>query len=298
LDRTVHETIDQAKTRLIDLKITIQGTRRVFQVFLAPITASTSNISGVLTVFHDITVLQEIQDRQADFVANASHELATPLTAIKGFAETLLDGALADPEASVKFVNIIYTEAERMHRMVKELLQLTKLTSQEYRQQVILEPTPLGSIISTVIQDLSPQSRRKNISITLESPPDPVVAKTNSDWLKQVLFNLIDNGIKYSPENSRILLKLWHEDKNVVILVKDWGSGIPAKDLPLIFDRFYRVDRARARGTDEVGGTGLGLAIVKFIIDMLGGKIFVQSEIDSGTAFTIHLPQAENSPKQ
>ncbi|MEN6414874.1 MAG: ATP-binding protein [Veillonellales bacterium] len=297
LDRNVHETIEQAKTRLIDLKITIQGTRRVFQVFLAPIAASASDISGVLTVFHDITVLQEIQDRQADFVANASHELATPLTAIKGFTETLLDGALADPEASAKFVNIIHTEAERMHRLVKDLLQLAKLNSQEYRQQITLEPTPLAPLIAAVVQDLSPQSRQKKISLTLESPPDPVVVKANPDWLKQVLVNLIDNGIKYSPEGGRLLLKFWQENNDAVILVKDWGAGIPAKDLPLIFERFYRVDRARTRSTDSAGGTGLGLAIVKFIIDMLGGSISVQSDINSGTAFTIHLPLAATSQK-
>ncbi len=294
-DRAIHQTIAQKKSQMIDLKTNIRGQKRVFQVFLAPVTAAENNITGVLAVFHDITALQEFHERQADFVANASHELATPLTAIKGFAETLLDGALDDNELRVKFVNIIYTEADRMHRLVKDLLQLAKLDSEEYRQQLRLECTPVKPLLEKVTQELAPQANRKKITLTIESDCQQIAAMANHDWLKQVLFNLVDNSIKYTPDGGQVSLKCWSDGKYAFVAVKDTGIGIPSKDLPLIFDRFYRVDKARSRGA---GGTGLGLAIVKFIVEMHGGKIDVKSEVNCGTTFTFSLPLAETKSKE
>jgi two-component system phosphate regulon sensor histidine kinase PhoR len=292
LDRSAHQVIVKNESQTIDLKTNIQGAKRVFQVFLAPITINEKDTTGVLCVFHDITTLQEMQERQADFVANASHELATPLTAIKGFAETLLDGALLDGELSLKFVNIIHTEAERMHRMIKELLQLAKLNSQEYRQQIKLEPTPLEPLLRLVTQELATNADRKHITIVIEPDLESLQVMAHPDWLKQALVNLVDNSIKYTPDNGTIYLAYWQEGHEISIMVKDTGIGIPASDLPLIFDRFYRVDRARAR--NNAGGTGLGLAIVKFIVEMHGGKINVKSDIHTGTTFIFTLPQLAN----
>lgn len=286
-DHAVHQTIANKQNQVIDLKTNVHGQKRVFQVFLAPVTAATNDISGLLAVFHDITAMQEMHERQSDFIANASHELATPLTSIKGFAETLLDGAIKDTELNAKFVGIIYSEAERMHRLVQDLLQLAKLDSDEYRRQIKPEAVDIRPIMEKIAQELTSQAQRKKISLITENPTSPVIAKAHPDWLKQVIINLVDNGIKYTPEGGKVLLRCWQEDGSAVILVKDSGLGIPSKDLPLIFDRFYRVDRARSR---SAGGTGLGLAIVKFIVDMLDGRIDVQSEVNVGTTFIVTLP--------
>ncbi|MBP2625304.1 MAG: multi-sensor signal transduction histidine kinase [Firmicutes bacterium] len=289
LDRSIHQTINSGKSLRMHLKTNIHGSKRVFQVFLAPITANENDITGVLSVFHDITTLQDLHERQADFVANASHELATPLTAIKGFAETLLDGAIDDPKLSIKFVNIIHTEAERMQRLINELLQLAKLNSQEYRQQVKLERTDLTPLLHKVQQYLAANAMEKNIIITIDAPTEPITIMANPDWLKQVLINLLDNSIKYTLSAGQVILKCHQENNQAILMVEDSGIGIPATDLPLIFDRFYRVDKARAR---SAGGTGLGLAIVKFIVEMHGGRIDVKSTINRGTTFTITLPLA------
>ncbi|MEG6586181.1 ATP-binding protein [Dendrosporobacter sp. 1207_IL3150] len=292
LNQTIHTTITTNQNQFINLKINIDGSKRVFQVFFAPITLSEHAVVGVLSVFHDITTMQEIHERQIDFVANASHELATPLTAIKGFAETLLDGALESPELSVKFVSIIQTEAERMNRLIKALLQLAKLDSQEYRQQIQLEEIALEPILNTVTTELMPQAKQKNITIIFESSSDLTIALTNYDWIKQVIVNLVENAVKYTPNNGKIILKCWQSDTTAFVSIQDNGIGIPYKDLPLIFDRFYRVDKARTR---NAGGSGLGLSLVKFIVEMLGGEIRVQSKVNYGTTFTFSQPLAATS---
>lgn len=288
LDKAVRETVATGENRLIMLRTNLHGAKRVFQVFLAPL--GNDGGDGVLTVFHDITVLQEIQERQAEFVANASHELKTPLTAIKGFAETLLDGAIREPALATKFVTIIHDEAERMNRLVDDLLQLASLDARETGQQARLEPTDLYKVAAAVVEELSAQWRAKRLSVLLDAPARPLAVMANPDWLRQVLVNLLDNSIKYTPEGGKILVKWWQASDKALVMVQDSGIGIPAKDLPFIFDRFYRVDRARSR---RAGGTGLGLAIVKHIIETLGGKIDVVSEPDAGTTFTFTLPLAK-----
>ncbi|WP_094605264.1 Alkaline phosphatase synthesis sensor protein PhoR [Sporomusa silvacetica DSM 10669] len=290
LDQAIQGTLRLQENKLIDLKTNIHGKKRVFQVFLAPIISAENDSTGILTVFHDITTLQEIHDRQADFVTNASHELATPLTAIRGFAETLLDGALEQPELGKKFVRIIYNESDRMHRLIQDLLELARLNAQEYREQIKLEPIDIIAVLTAVKQDMAPRWQQKNQTVTLEYRQAPLTALAHPDWFKQVIVNLLENSIKYTPAKGKIILTCWSKDNQVHIAVQDSGIGIPAKDLPLIFDRFYRVDKARTR---TAGGTGLGLAIVKFIIEMLGGHITVQSKIDVGTTFTITLPGTE-----
>lgn len=286
LEQAVQDTLRLKESRIMNLKTNLFGKKRVFRVFLAPIIGADS--AGLLTVFHDITTLQEIHDRQVDFVSNASHELATPLTAIKGFAETLLDGAITQPELGEKFVRIIYDEAERMHRLIQNLLQLARFDAQEYRKQISLSPVNVAAVLSAAKQDMAPRWQQKHLKIEIDCPQEENFALSHPDWLKQVIVNLLENSIKYTQPEGTITLGCKAENQQLKIVVTDSGIGIPAKDLPLIFERFYRVDKARTR---TAGGTGLGLSIVKFIVEMLGGQIEVTSKVDIGTTFTITLPR-------
>ncbi|MDU4961232.1 MAG: ATP-binding protein [Sporomusaceae bacterium] len=287
-DRSLQETVASNRHQSIEMKNELRGKKRVFQIALAPIAGETE-ANGVLCVFHDITALQEVHERQVEFVANASHELATPLTAIKGFAETLLDGALSDQELSQKFLQIIHAEAERMQRLVGDLLQLAKLDSSDYRHQVRLEPVELNRFIDTIVRELAPRWQSKGLALTVE-PAGELTVLANADWLKQVLLNLLDNAIKYTPAGGSITVRSQLDGETAQVSVSDTGIGIPAGDLPLIFERFYRVEKARSR---SAGGTGLGLAIVRFIVEALGGRIWAKSKLNEGTTFTFTLPLAK-----
>lgn len=294
LDRAIKDIIKTQIARSIDLKLTLRNNqRRVFQVFLAPLPSNENTPAEIIAVFHDITTLQELQERQADFVANASHELATPLTAITGFSETLLDGAVESPELARKFVSIIHTEAERMNRLVKELLQLAKLNSQEYRSSLVLEPVALNQLAATVAEEFSPQLTKKAQLLQLDFSPATPKVDVNPDWLKQAIINLVDNAIKYTPNQGKIFLRSWVDAQHAYLSITDSGIGISANELPLIFDRFYRVDRSRVRSE---GGTGLGLSLTKFIIELFDGRIEVASTPGSGSTFTIILPLLNAKP--
>lgn len=281
LDQAIQQTEASRESRFVNIKTTLQENRRIFQVFLAPVR------TGVLAVFHDITALQELQERQSEFIANASHELATPLTSIKGFAETLLDGALEDKELRTKFVRIILEEAERMHRLTQSLLQLAKLKAPEYRQQLPMEPLFLIPVLEQVLQEISPKQKAKQLQVHVRFPEEETSITGNSDYIKQLFLNLLDNSVKYTPENGSITLSYEQTPSHAVIVIEDTGIGIPPHHLPLIFERFYRTDKARSR---KEGGSGLGLSIVKFIVDLHGGSIQVRSQVNLGTTFTILLP--------
>ena len=287
LDKALKESLQQGTSRWLDLPLSIHGVKRVFQVFLSPIHGAEPDSPRVITVFHDITALKELEERQADFVANASHELGTPLTAIKGYSETLLDGALSNPELATKFVTIINEEAERMHRLVKDLLQLARIASADVNQPVTTEQVPLGEAGGAVIRQLAPQLAAKGLTASIGAIPENMSIKTNRDWLHQILTNLMENSIKFTPARGKISITCRQEGDTAVIAVQDNGVGIPAQDIPFIFDRFYRVDRARTRAE---GGTGLGLAIVKSLTEALGGHVTVHSKVDAGSTFTVTLP--------
>ncbi|MDU2064812.1 MAG: ATP-binding protein [Sporomusaceae bacterium] len=289
LDKALQKSISSGENQIIDLKRQSDVSRQIYQVSLVPIQENHQDITAVLAVFHDITALQELNDRQADFVANASHELATPLTAIKGFAETLLDGAMESPSLRQKFLTIIFNESERMTRLIKDLLQLARLNRQPDQPKTVSDPVALSPILKSTAENLLPYWQDKKIDFTVTLPPHPIFVTASADWIKQIVTNLLENSAKYTPEGGKVYLTCSEQGKSAIITVKDTGIGIPAKDLPYIFDRFYRVDRARAR---TAGGTGLGLSIVKMIVEMIGGTITVTSEIDKGTTFTVTIPTA------
>lgn len=295
LDESMRAVVASGESRLVDIRTNIKGHKRAYQAYLAPVAGGEgSEVGSVLVVFHDITALRELHERQTEFIANASHELSTPLTAIKGFAETLLDGAVDDPAMARHFIGIIHEEAERMHRLIRDLLDVAKLDSRDYRQHINLQPIELGALMDEVVQELAPNWRRKKHVVQVEHPEAPVEVLADRDWLKQVIINLLDNSIKYTPDEGQITLKYWARERDAVVMVRDNGIGIPPQDVPLIFDRFYRVDKARSR---SAGGTGLGLSIVKFIVESLGGKIEVRSALNVGTTFYFTIPLAEKRGK-
>ena len=239
---------------------------------------------SLLFVFHDITELKKIERVRRDFVANVSHELRTPLTSIKGFVEALRDGAITDPEKSLQFLSIISQHADRMNKIVTDLLQLSRIESKDFTLKI--EPFLLKELLDEVSSTLknSAQEKSQILETSLTSPDLKVSADRH--WVIQALANLVDNAIKYTPEKGKIRIEAKDKGEFVEIAVIDNGIGIPQKDLPRIFERFYRVDKGRSR---ESGGTGLGLSIVKHIIEAHAGKVEVKSQEGKGSEFSFTL---------
>lgn len=244
--------------------------------------------AGIIVVLHDITELRRLDAVRRDFVANASHELRTPLTAIRGFAETLRDGALDEPRIAKRFVGNIVDNAMRLSRLVDDLLELSRSESPE----AILELEPIDSLAAAgkVLSSLEGKASDKGVQLALEGVSNAPWIRGDAQALDQVLINLVDNGIKYTPSGGRVVVRFRTEPEHLSIEVADTGPGIAASHLPRIFERFYRVDAGRSR---EQGGTGLGLAIVKHLTQRMGGEVSVQSKAGKGTTFRVRLERAD-----
>jgi len=242
---------------------------------------------GVLVVMHDMTRLRRLEKARSDFVANVSHELKTPITSIKGFVETLQDGALNDEANASRFLDIIRKHSDRLNAIIDDLLTLSRLELEDRKTEVTLNDVKLKDTLQSAISLCSSRVQNKRIDVTLRVPPG-LVARVNRALIEHAVSNLLDNAVKYSPEGSAINLTARQDDSETTICVLDHGAGIPAKHLPRIFERFYRVDKARSR---KLGGTGLGLAIVKHIAQVHQGSVSVESRPGEGSAFTIHLPR-------
>jgi two-component system, OmpR family, phosphate regulon sensor histidine kinase PhoR len=240
---------------------------------------------GSVLVIHDITPLRKLERIRQDFVANVSHELKTPLAAIHAGAETLLDGALQDPEHNVRFLERIRENAERLHRLVQDLLSLGRIEA----GQAVLEIKPLALEVGVeaCLSRHGERAKSKGLRLEAAPPTHPVVVMADEEALAEILDNLVDNAIKYTPDGGAITLRWSRDNGEAVLHVEDTGVGIPEKDLPRVFERFYRVDKARSR---ELGGTGLGLSIVKHLISSLGGSIAATSQLGGGSTFTVRLP--------
>jgi len=245
---------------------------------------------GVLIVLNDLTQMKKLQNIRKEFVANVSHELKTPITAIKGFVETLKDGAYQDKENALRFFNIINNHADRLNALIEDLLRLSSIEQISEEKSIELERSNIRDILEEAITVCSVKASKKKIKLELESPED-ITASINAPLLLQAVLNLIDNAIKYSMDNSKVLIGCNKVKNQIQLFVQDRGAGIEKEHLPRLFERFYRVEKARSR---EMGGTGLGLAIVKHISQAHGGDVQVESTPGKGSVFTISLPSIEN----
>lgn len=264
-----------------------QNEERVVDVKSSPLLDADQQQIGALIVFNDVTQLRRLENMRQDFVANVSHEIKTPLTAIKGFVETLLQGKVDNTEESERFLGIIQKHVDRLNSIVEDLLTLSRIEQEDKRQELNFQQVKINDIFQAVIQLYRPKADERQIRIDLDCKKD-TTGLFDPALIEQAIANLLDNALKYSKPQSTVLLKSHQENSNVVISVQDHGSGIAQKHLPRLFERFYRVDKARSR---KEGGTGLGLAIVKHIAQAHGGHVAVESKLGEGSCFRIHLPQ-------
>ena len=242
---------------------------------------------GAVVVLNDVTRLKRLEAVRRDFVANVSHELKTPVTSIKGFAETLEDGALEDPAAAHRFVRIIAGQADRLNSIIEDLLALSTLEQSGDSPLLQLEEADLCDVVAVALEVCGPKAEAKSIELR-EDCPGRLLARVSPPLLEQAVVNLIDNAVKYSTEGSTVVVTLEERGDEVVVSVIDEGQGIAREHLPRLFERFYRVDKARSR---DLGGTGLGLAIVKHVAQIHGGRVSVDSVPGRGSTFRIHLPR-------
>jgi two-component system phosphate regulon sensor histidine kinase PhoR len=281
------ERIINGKQQLATEEIVINiSEEKILKVNGVPI-MSNNRLEGAILVFHDITELRRLENMRQDFVANVSHELRTPISSIKGYAETLLEGALEDKENAKEFISIIYQDSNRLASLINDLLDLSKIESNKLKMSfAVLDPVSLIKKGVTVIEN---QAKAKSITLKIDIPQSLPKIKADETRLIQVMINLIDNAIKYSPEGATATISTKIVDNALQIDVSDTGIGISEEDLSRVFERFYRVDKARSR---ELGGTGLGLSIVKHIVSAHGGQVWVKSELGHGSIFSFTIPLA------
>lgn len=249
--------------------------------------------TGAVVVVSDLSELRHLESVRQEFVANASHELKTPLASISACVETLIDGASEDPEACRHFLGIVSEQAARLARLVQDLLTLTRLESAA--QELELEPVSLAEVVETVRQRHTQNANRKRIELRFGPGPEGVTLFAETEAVEQILDNLLDNAIKYTNDEGTVELR-WRIDNDFCVVdVEDTGIGIPQTQLSRVFERFYRVDRARSR---ELGGTGLGLSIVKHMAQAIGGTVSVTSRVGRGTVFSVRMKLSRVVPAE
>jgi two-component system, OmpR family, phosphate regulon sensor histidine kinase PhoR len=256
-----------------------------FAVTAAPVL--TAGPSAAVLVLHDISELRRLERVRQDFVANVSHEFRTPLTAIQGFAETLLSGALEDPAHREHFVQIIRDHAERLARLTEDLLKLSRIEAGKLDLE--FQPVSVYQMVQSCVETVRFKAARKELVLDVRIPEGLPAVKGDSNGLHEVLQNLLDNAVQYTPPGGRLEVSASNGGEHVTVTVSDTGIGIPQAEQERIFERFYRVDAARSR---EAGGTGLGLSIARHIMEAHGGRLWVESEVGAGSRFHFSMPLA------
>jgi two-component system phosphate regulon sensor histidine kinase PhoR len=268
-------------------EITLPGEpARTIQASLAAVREA-GGVVGAVAVFHDVTEIKTLERVRREFVANVSHELRTPLTAIKGYAETLLGGGLEDRARAAQFVEVIARHAERLRGLIEDLLDLAAVEQREARLSI--GPVDVGEVAAQAEAVLKPAAAARDLALAVDVPGGLPQVLADRDRLAQILINLLDNAVKFTPPAGRVEVSARAAGDNVVIAVRDTGIGIPPAEIGRIFERFYRVDRSRDR---REGGTGLGLAIAKHLVLAMDGTIEVESVPGAGATFRVTLPAA------
>jgi two-component system, OmpR family, phosphate regulon sensor histidine kinase PhoR len=271
-----------------DMAIRVGAEDRILNLRSTSLLDSEGERIGTLLVVADVTRVRELENIRRDFVSNVSHEIKTPITAVKGFVETLLDGALDNPDDARRFLGIIEKHTRRLETIVEDLLSLSRIEQEDELAKMVFEELGLRSVLESSIHLCKGKAESKGIRVSLECP-ETLMTKGNARLMEQAVVNLLDNAIQYSPGESSILVRARDEGSEITISVADEGCGIASEHTERIFERFYRVDRGRSRAA---GGTGLGLAIVKHIVQAHSGEVSVASRPGEGSTFTIHLKQA------
>jgi two-component system phosphate regulon sensor histidine kinase PhoR len=272
-----------------DFTFQVEGRERLLQATGTALHNGENRRIGTLVVMHDVTDLRSLENMRREFVANVSHEIRTPITSIKGFVETLLEGALDDREDAYRFLNIIAKQADRLNSVVEDILTLSRLDQVPSEEAPVFEEVAVRNILESAIEACDPRAVEKSIDIQ-NLCSEKIVVQGNRSLLEQAVINLVDNAIKYSEDGKTVEVGATVQGGSAVITVKDQGFGIPAEHLPRVFERFYRVDKARSR---KLGGTGLGLAIVKHIALVHRGEVRVESRVNEGSLFSLVIPTAQ-----
>lgn len=280
--KTFEDLVEETESLILDYST--HAKPFILRATFSVIQKETGFVNGLICVLHDITEQQKIDAERREFVANVSHELRTPLTTMRSYLEALADGAWRDEEIAPNFLEVTRTETERMIRLVNDLLQLSKLDSTDYKMNI--EWVNFVTFFHRII-DRFEMAKKQNVTFKRMLPEHAIFIEIDEDKMIQVLYNIISNALKYSPEGGQVTFSIREEENKVIVGVKDEGMGIPKESLGKIFERFYRVDKARSR---QMGGTGLGLAIAMEIVNAHGGMIWAESEEGKGTTISFSLP--------
>lgn len=282
LNTLIIDAFKTEKTMNEQVKVYLNNVHeRYFDTVCVPILSrKKKRMQGMVVVLHDITSLKKLENLRREFVANVSHELKTPITSIKGFAETLIDGAKNDETTLDEFLNIILKESNRIESLVEDLLDLSHI---EQQKEVEIEPVDLSEVTRNTVKTLYTNGKKKNISLETDIE-DYVIIDAQTSKIAQVVVNIVSNAINYSPQDSKVYVRVYKEGEKCVLEVEDFGIGIAPEDQKHIFERFYRVDKARSR---DSGGTGLGLSITKHIVEAYHGRIQIDSQVGVGTTFKV-----------
>lgn len=282
LFQTITEVRDRKETVMREGTIALADEKMV-RVTATPLLKDNNKNLGILLILEDITQIRKLENMRRDFVSNVTHELKTPLTSIRGFVDTLKAGAIKEEQVAARFIDIIDIESERLSSLINDILLLSEIESKE---EQVVAPCNMDTVITDVIELLQSKITHKNVVIVYNPKPDMDYYPANANRMKQLLINLLDNAVKYT-EVGTITIQCEKKKNKLILCVEDTGIGMEEEHLGRIFERFYRVDKGRARKT---GGTGLGLSIVKHIVERYNGKIKVESKLNKGTKFTIELP--------
>ncbi|MBN2123319.1 MAG: ATP-binding protein, partial [Deltaproteobacteria bacterium] len=286
LQRFVKEALSGEEPVEKDI-VLYMGQERILRGLATPMRDGEERRIGVLIVLNEVTRLRKLENVRQDFVANVSHEIKTPITAIKGFVETLREGAVSRPEDAERFLSIIHKHVDRLEAIVEDLLSLSRVEKEAEREGIVLDVHAVREVLASAVQVCDLKASSKNILLELSCGED-LKASMNAALAEQAVVNLIDNAIKNSDPGKSILIEAEKRDEEILIRVRDHGCGIEKRHLDRLFERFYRVDKARSR---KLGGTGLGLAIVKHIMQAHGGSVSVESQPGKGSTFTLRFPE-------